>query len=82
MVSEIDQIESYHTEPAGPYFVTTSAIPLLRKSDNPNVIIISSVAGLANQRSVKFVPQLVTSSCKKRKWKLHLWSIKGEQRFE
>jgi hypothetical protein len=30
--------------------MTVSAIPLLRKSDNPNVIVISSVAGLANQR--------------------------------
>jgi hypothetical protein len=30
--------------------MTVRSIPLLRKSDNPNVINISSVAGLANQR--------------------------------
>jgi hypothetical protein len=32
--------------------MTAAMVPMLRKSDDPSVIIISSVAAFANQRSV------------------------------
>ncbi|AFR98741.2 hypothetical protein CNAG_06511 [Cryptococcus neoformans var. grubii H99] len=35
----------------GPYFMTCALIPLLRKSDLRSVVIIASIAGLANQRA-------------------------------
>ncbi|OXH21709.1 hypothetical protein J008_06728 [Cryptococcus neoformans] len=35
----------------GPYFMTCALIPLLRRSDLPSVVIIASIAGLANQRA-------------------------------
>lgn len=37
---------------SGPYFMTCALIPLLRKSDLRSVVIIASIAGLANQRYV------------------------------
>ncbi|XAO27036.1 hypothetical protein I312_105878 [Cryptococcus bacillisporus CA1280] len=36
----------------GPYFMTCALIPLLRKSDLRSVVIIASIAGLANQRAM------------------------------
>lgn len=54
MMSEVDDDDWTRTNSIninGPYFMTTLAVPLLRKSTNPNVVIISSVAGLANQRA-------------------------------
>ncbi|ORY28186.1 hypothetical protein BCR39DRAFT_535920 [Naematelia encephala] len=54
MMSEVDDADWTMTNNINvnaPYFMTTFAVPFLRKSDNPSVIIISSVAGLANQRA-------------------------------
>ncbi|KAK1921512.1 hypothetical protein DB88DRAFT_512787 [Papiliotrema laurentii] len=36
----------------GVYFTTVAFVPLLLKSDNPSVVIIASIAGLANQRAM------------------------------
>ncbi|PYH29623.1 SDR family NAD(P)-dependent oxidoreductase [Aspergillus neoniger CBS 115656] len=37
---------------SGVYFTTVGFLPLLRKSSDPSVIVIASLAGLANQRTV------------------------------
>ncbi|KAL7423537.1 hypothetical protein Q5752_001117 [Cryptotrichosporon argae] len=50
-VEDDDFAASHRVNVNGPYFMTVSAIPLLRKSENPSVVIVSSVAGLANQRA-------------------------------
>jgi NAD(P)-dependent dehydrogenase (short-subunit alcohol dehydrogenase family) len=40
------------TPPVGIYFMTVAFTPLLRKSSDPSVIVISSLSGLTNQRCV------------------------------
>ncbi|WWC87424.1 uncharacterized protein L201_002313 [Kwoniella dendrophila CBS 6074] len=49
-VENEDWIKTHQVNVNGPYYVTVSAIPLLQKSQNPNMIMISSVAGLVPQR--------------------------------
>ncbi|WWC67843.1 uncharacterized protein I206_101760 [Kwoniella pini CBS 10737] len=46
----------------GVYFVTAALVPLLRKSDNPSVTVIASIAGLANQRAMGTVSYGVTKA--------------------
>nr|XP_019006739.1 uncharacterized protein I203_00332 [Kwoniella mangroviensis CBS 8507]OCF70200.1 hypothetical protein I203_00332 [Kwoniella mangroviensis CBS 8507] len=48
-VEDEDWIKSHQVNVNGPYYMSVSAIPLLRKWQNPNVVMISSVAGLAPQ---------------------------------
>lgn len=36
----------------GVYFMTSALIPLLRQSDNPSVVVIASIAGIALQRTM------------------------------
>ncbi|WVO24608.1 uncharacterized protein IAS62_005976 [Cryptococcus decagattii] len=46
----------------GPYFMTCALIPLLRKSDLRSVVIIASIAGLANQRAMGSVSYSVSKA--------------------
>ncbi|WWC60731.1 uncharacterized protein I303_103307 [Kwoniella dejecticola CBS 10117] len=49
-VENEDWVKTHQVNVNGPYYVSVAAIPLLRKSSNPNIIMISSVAGLVPQR--------------------------------
>jgi len=40
--------------------MTVALLPLLRKADSPNVTVIASIAGLANQRYVSYPPSIRT----------------------
>ncbi|KAI1446932.1 putative short-chain dehydrogenase [Annulohypoxylon stygium] len=51
-VEEEDFDRSNQINVNGVYFTTVNFIPLLRKSPDPNVCVIASLAGIANQRSM------------------------------
>ncbi|KAL7625232.1 hypothetical protein AAE478_004447 [Parahypoxylon ruwenzoriense] len=51
-VEEEDFDRSNQINVNGVYFLTVNFIPLLRKSADPNVCVIASLAGIANQRSM------------------------------
>ncbi|WRT64850.1 uncharacterized protein IL334_001786 [Kwoniella shivajii] len=52
--------DDFNYSNSSPYFVTAALVPLLRKSDFPSVIVIASIAGLANQRAMGTVSYGVT----------------------
>ncbi|KAK1921507.1 hypothetical protein DB88DRAFT_498088 [Papiliotrema laurentii] len=54
----------------GAYFLTAGLVPLLRKSPDPSVIIISSIAAIANQRPVSSLTYGVSKAAA-----LHLCSM-------
>ncbi|KAI1100145.1 putative short-chain dehydrogenase [Jackrogersella minutella] len=51
-VEEEDFERSNQINVNGVYFLTVNFIPLLRKSADPNVCVIASIAGIGNQRSM------------------------------
>ncbi|KAI5865653.1 putative short-chain dehydrogenase [Durotheca rogersii] len=51
-VEEEDFDRSNQINVNGVYFLTVNFVPLLRESVDPNVCVIASIAGIANQRSV------------------------------
>jgi len=46
----------------GVYFMTIAILPMLREAESPNVTVIASIAGLANQRYVPVSP-LSSTDC-------------------
>ncbi|WVN91190.1 uncharacterized protein L203_106447 [Cryptococcus depauperatus CBS 7841] len=44
----------------GVYFMTAALVPYLRKSEDPSVVVIASIAGLANQRAMASVSYSVS----------------------
>nr|ODN88548.1 hypothetical protein L203_02551 [Cryptococcus depauperatus CBS 7841] len=54
---------SNHLQPVnvnGVYFMTAALVPYLRKSEDPSVVVIASIAGLANQRAMASVSYSVS----------------------
>lgn len=49
----------------GVYFLTVNFIPLLRKSESPNVCVIASLAAIANQRSMGSLTYSVSKAASK-----------------
>ncbi|ORX38887.1 hypothetical protein BD324DRAFT_295947 [Kockovaella imperatae] len=51
-VDDDDWEKTHSVNVNGVYFMTAGLVPLLRKSEDPSVIVISSIAAIANQRPV------------------------------
>nr|ODN92865.1 hypothetical protein L204_05034 [Cryptococcus depauperatus CBS 7855] len=52
-----------HLQPVnvnGVYFMTAALVPYLRKSEDPSVVVIASIAGLANQRAMASISYSVS----------------------
>lgn len=47
-----DFAQTFRPNISGPYFLTSALVPLLRAAPSPSVIIVSSIAAVANQRPV------------------------------
>jgi NAD(P)-dependent dehydrogenase (short-subunit alcohol dehydrogenase family) len=43
--------------------MTAALLPLLRKAEDPNVVVIASIAGLANQRATGSLTYGVSKVC-------------------
>ncbi|WVO18206.1 hypothetical protein L204_105911 [Cryptococcus depauperatus] len=46
----------------GVYFMTAALVPYLRKSEDPSVVVIASIAGLANQRAMASISYSVSKA--------------------